>query len=387
MKKIALISISKPTLSGGPSMIYNILNKLDKEKFEICLIGQYECPLTELAREKEITVHIIKARMSNRKIFGTKILNNILVAGNSILNSIKYYKILSKQNYDLIWCENIHALFLISLFKFKKTNIIYNMWSTVNSKLGLNLINKLADHIVVESEFQKNMFSNITKNNKISRVYTQIDSSVFCEKTSKAEAKTHLGFKEKEIVIGFLGGARYYKGYDLFLKAAHKIIFEYKLSNISFVAGGITPTDDLINNIETNNMINDLGNKFKTLHWINNKESFYRGIDIYISMSRSEGLPGTIREAMGFGVPTIGTNVGATSEVIGDFGYLIDGHSDNEVTNECIKYILKIISNFDYSEEQARTGQEYIGKMFIGDDWVNRLGLIFETLVNKRRNS
>jgi glycosyltransferase involved in cell wall biosynthesis len=47
-------------------------------------------------------------------------------------------------------------------------------------------------------------------------------------------------------------------------------------------------------------------------------DSFYRGLDLYVHASRSEGLSNAILEAMSYGLPIVATRVGGTPEAIED---------------------------------------------------------------------
>lgn len=53
-------------------------------------------------------------------------------------------------------------------------------------------------------------------------------------------------------------------------------------------------------------------------------------IDLFINLSKSEGIPVSIMEAMSYGIPTIATNVGGTGEIVNNTnGYLISGTSSS----------------------------------------------------------
>ncbi len=47
------------------------------------------------------------------------------------------------------------------------------------------------------------------------------------------------------------------------------------------------------------------------------------GLNIYVSCSRGESFPNVVAEAMGCGVPTVATDVGASSEVVGEAGRVV----------------------------------------------------------------
>lgn len=63
-------------------------------------------------------------------------------------------------------------------------------------------------------------------------------------------------------------------------------------------------------------------------------------IDLFINLSKSEGVPVSIMEAMSFGIPSIATDVGSTSEIVIDevTGYLI---SENPTKKDVIKILYK----------------------------------------------
>jgi len=51
--------------------------------------------------------------------------------------------------------------------------------------------------------------------------------------------------------------------------------------------------------------------------------SYYHGCDGYIHISRKEGMPNTVLEALSYGLPCIVTNYGGAHEAVGDAGIII----------------------------------------------------------------
>ena len=75
--------------------------------------------------------------------------------------------------------------------------------------------------------------------------------------------------------------------------------------------------------------------------------------DLFINVSTIEGLPVSVMEAMSFGIPSIATDVGGTSEIVSDQvnGYLINSDFKNE---EVAKIIVDYINKSDVEKEIMR---------------------------------
>ncbi|MCH2450318.1 MAG: glycosyltransferase [Gracilimonas sp.] len=94
----------------------------------------------------------------------------------------------------------------------------------------------------------------------------------------------------------------------------------------------------------------------KLLDWYRKND-----VDLFINLSRSEGIPVSIMEAYGFGIPCIATNVGGTSEIVTkQNGWLID----SPFTVDSISKLLFIaLSNeslrFEKAKESKKTCEQF----------------------------
>lgn len=93
--------------------------------------------------------------------------------------------------------------------------------------------------------------------------------------------------------------------------------------------------------------------------------SAYNNFDIYIQISRKEGMPNTVLEAMSYGLPVLTTNHGGAKEAVGDAGIVIDNDPDDNVMPdlsniETVDYekfkvgLKKIIINYDYYRNKVK---------------------------------
>ena len=79
-------------------------------------------------------------------------------------------------------------------------------------------------------------------------------------------------------------------------------------------------------------------------------------IRFFINVSKHEGVPVSIMEAMSFGIPCVATNVGGTSEIVDDScGFLLNSTIDSNELSNTIEKVINL-SNTEYCllREQTR---------------------------------
>ena len=129
--------------------------------------------------------------------------------------------------------------------------------------------------------------------------------------------------KRKELHILFLGNVIERKGLHTLLQAVRRSTFDLRLD----IIGGMTAEPEYAKSIQTYITNNDLSS-FVFLHGALNNQPLIdklKSADILVVPSSYEGFGIVYLEGMGFGLPAIGTTLGAASEVIKDgvTGFLI----------------------------------------------------------------
>lgn len=148
--------------------------------------------------------------------------------------------------------------------------------------------------------------------------------------------------KENSKVFHLLScsGMSHVKRIELILK----MLENWKIGSILWTHIGCGPLWEEIKQQSINIESENPNVKINLLGKLTNREvhEFYRknSIDLFINVSKSEGLPVSIMEAISYGVPVIATDVGGTSEIVNDkTGFLIS-------SNPNIREIEKIIKNY-----------------------------------------
>lgn len=147
---------------------------------------------------------------------------------------------------------------------------------------------------------------------KILTIFNGLD----IEKVGRPVVKNRKG----TVIVGSAGRLFPVKDYPCMVDVAHEVLKHRP--NVKFVLAGDGPEKGVIRNKIQQY---DLTGRFKLLGHVNDMNSFYEDIDIYINTSRHEGTPMTILEAMSRGIPVLAFNHAGIKEIIddGSDGFLI----------------------------------------------------------------
>ena len=124
-----------------------------------------------------------------------------------------------------------------------------------------------------------------------------------------AEAiKCKLGFPEESIVWITTGRISSRKCVDVLLRVFRKIINDQSKSNVFFLVLG--------DGVLYEQFSKKYGNEnIKFLGWVSNVEEYLAIADFFVSASKSEGLPNSVLEAMGYGLPVLLSDIGPHMEI------------------------------------------------------------------------
>ena len=141
------------------------------------------------------------------------------------------------------------------------------------------------------------------------------------------------------------------KDYPTLLHAAKNVIDKYPKIKFILCGKGLD-----VNNIELLDLANKL-NIYNNLIFLGNQteiEDLMAGSDFLISSSSSEAFPNVIAEAMSVATPCIGTDTGATSEIIGDTGIVVPCKNISELSNAILKIVNLDNNTLELIGEKAR---------------------------------
>ena len=176
-----------------------------------------------------------------------------------------------------------------------------------------------------------------------------IDTAHFIPK-DKGSIRRTLGIPDSAKVIGMVARVHSVKDHATTLRAVAAL--NKGIPDVWLVLVGLDTDGEWISN-----QLKDLGIQDKTLCLGArlDTEQIYPALDLLCSSSKSEGFPNVIAEAMSCGVPCIATDVGESSEIVGELGAIVKVGDAEAICNEMYRFFTLSDERRNELKEQNRT--------------------------------
>lgn len=319
------------TSGGAERVSINILNQLDRKKYEIhLLLGTMEGDAVHLI-PKDIEVHNLN---SPRTIF------SVLKLRKKI-NELKPYAIFSSLNRAHI------ALNLSLLAKFNKPKVIMRVPSSPKLvfkynemgkifKLLLDFALKKADSVIAQTPEMKEEIEHYHKVNpkKITLLINPLDKASI----DKSIEEPFHHFEKQHINVVASGRLSVEKGYDVLLKAFSIVQKKNPLFRLYVIGADynneLAKYQKIIEEHKLHKVVSFLG-------FQKNPYIFYKNADLFVLSSRREGLPNTVLENLYLKKPVVGTTcIPFMSKLIknGENGFLVEIENIEQLANAILNF-------------------------------------------------
>jgi glycosyltransferase involved in cell wall biosynthesis len=225
-------------------------------------------------------------------------------------------------------------------------------------------VSKYCEKIICVSQFVRDLGLKykIAKKEKFEIIYNGVDV---------VEKKLY-NLKNKKIKILFVGRLAEPKEPLILLKVYQKLSDEFKQNLEINIVGDGPKKKELSLFVKKNNLenVNLLGNLPRSSVFDIMTES-----NIFVLISKYEGLPMTILEAMSVGLPIIASDVGGVKEVVNkNNGFLLKNNSVQE-----LKIVLdKLINNKKLREKMGETSKERVLEKFSLIEMLEKTDKVYE---------
>lgn len=340
---------------GAEKVLVNLVNNLDKTKFDVTVISLFGGGVNENNLDKGVHYYSIFKRMirGNSKImkfFSPKILHKFCIKDNYDIE-VSYLEGSSAR--IISGCKNPNTK-LISWIHVEQHTKKVAAQSFRTYKESLDCYNKF-DRIISVSESVKEDFESLYDLKVISDVLynTNETDNILTLKDEKVEDGI---FNENEIKLCGVGKIMPIKGFDK-LARIHKKLIEEGFPIHTYILG----EGEDKKKIEKYILDNKLERTFTFLGYQKNPYKYVSKCDLFICASTSEGFSTAATEALIVGTPVITTPVAGMVEMLGKKNeYGIISEMSEESLYHCIK---KVISDSNllnhYKTKALERGKDF----------------------------
>jgi glycosyltransferase involved in cell wall biosynthesis len=351
MKKVLFFI---PTLGGGGAekSLVNLVNSLDKSKYEITVMtlfntGIYREKLADWIEYKWVFKRMFRANSYIFKMFSPKFL----------------FKSFIKEQYDV----------LVSYLEGNTTRIISGCsdigvkkiaWQhcTVKSKSDLfhpvyrnfeeakKAYGTFNNIIAVSHEVKQHLAELLDREEQYRVIYNMIDVE---DIQIKCIEEPEINFNKNVVNLISLGRLNKVKGYERLINVIHKLKNDTSLDidiNLYILGrGGLrTKLESLINKKGLKDSVYLLGFKENPYKYLNMA-------DLYVSSSISEGFGTAVSEALVMGIPVVATDCSGMREMLGDNNeYGIVTENSEASLYDGIKLMIENQENLSNYKKQAQ---------------------------------
>jgi glycosyltransferase involved in cell wall biosynthesis len=306
---------------GAETMLYKLVSKMDRDKFEIQVISLTDVgPIGERIQDSGILVRALGMKRGvpdPRMVF-------------------KLIRWLKKDRPDIVQTWMYHADLIggLAVRMFGKIPVVWNIRQSnldqeFNKKTTLWtakgcawLSNHLPSKIICCSHASKEVHSRIGYDeNKMIVIPNGFDLAAFSpSKDARKEVRRLLGLSDETILIGLVARFDSQKDHKSFFQAAGILHKNYPAAHFVLCGDGVTWDNPIIRT-----WIDETGEKSVThlLGRWDDMPSLQAALDIAVSSSYGEGFPNVLGEAMACSVPGVVTDVGDSARIIGNTGFVV----------------------------------------------------------------
>lgn len=373
--RVVFFHIGGDVFGGGSKMLLRLVTSLDRSRFDPVLLAQTDDELCKRARAEGVHVEIVPFRGAldtyNKGLLTTSP-TTLLATGLRIAqfnaDAVSHFR-----RAEVIWCKNLRAvLTLLPYVLATRTPVIWNIGLGLESDGPVTSMNELAlravDHVFIESDDQaRTVFTEgqyRRYHEKFTTFHKGIDLETFDPDSVGSTIDTDGGLR-----VGTAASLTPRKGIEHLIEAIPRVLDTHE--DVMFYVAGEAPDGHEEYARELRQGVAALGveDHVRFLGWVENMPGYLGGLDVFVLPSLNEGIPGAIREALAMEVPVIATDVGGTSDVVGEMtGRLVPPEDADAIA--CA--ISDLLSDPDRRAEMGACGRDLITTEFSMENYVDR---------------
>jgi len=377
MRKIKILYvITLAEVGGAQTHLKTLVERLDKDRFEVTVACSFSGPLVDSLKEIGIRVH----ELPNLK--------REISPLNDLKTLLQLIRFCRKEKFDILHAHSSKAgfigrvaayiarvpviIFSVHGFSFtpEKPSILKKIFIAIEFFCG-----KISSKVICVSgkDMEYAVKEGILSSDRVSNIANGVDIERFSY-GDRAKIRKEFELNERKVAVGMVTRIVEAKGCGEFIEAAN--ILSAKFPEIRFLLVGEGPDEE-----RYRNLVEKLGLEDKIIFTgvRDDIPDILAGIDIFVLPSYTEALPYAAIEAMSAGKPVITTNVGGIPELItnGVEGFLIEP-KNADVLREKIENLVK---DKDLRTAMGKAAKEKIKDSFFLERTVNMTTSLYRNIL------
>lgn len=248
-------------------------------------------------------------------------------------------------------------------------------------RLAYRLLGRIFTRVITVSEAVRSRVveADRVKPERVTTLYTGVRTPPIVHTDALAALRHRLGIPPRARVVVSVANILPWKGHHEFLEAA--ALVRDRLPDVHFVVAGGYNDPRLYEALRAKRDLLGLGNCFHYIGEVRPVAPLYQLASIFCLLSRTEGLPNVVLEAMAAGTPVVATRVGGTTELIahGKTGLLVEPASPKDAAAR----IIELLSSPHRANQIADAARARIDKSFNMQRMIQRLEDIYDASLAK----
>lgn len=250
---------------------------------------------------------------------------------------------------------------------------------TTKHNLLYRVLTPLYSHVFAVSETvaQWHRTKDRIAGSKISVIHNGVDLKRYQQPAWGTALPQSLHLPQDAPLITTVANINPWKGVDVFLQAAATVHTHYPQA-VFAIAGDWTDREHLQ---ALHALTHQLGIEHRVhfLGRVKNVPALLQNTDVFALLSRTEGFPNVVIEAMAAGLPTVATNVGGTPEAVVDgvTGFLVA----NEDHHGAAEQIIRLLHDVELRRQMGSAARALVEAKFSTQAMVSRHVEVYDALL------
>ncbi|HDQ00189.1 MAG TPA: glycosyltransferase family 1 protein [bacterium] len=376
-KKIKLAHLQVlPIMSGVQKSMFDLISRLDEEKFTVTVICQSEGELTDVLSKSQIPFIVLPSL--KREI-------NLFYDFKAFVNLIKTFR---KNKFDIVHTHSskpgfigrvagkisnvkclVHTVhgFAFHEFSHKSSVFIFTLLERLAGKFSDKII------IVNDQDYRYALNKKIAKMDKLIKITNGINGNDYNRKVNFLKKRLELQVGERQQTICSVGRLWKQKDPATFIRSVPLVLKQFPDCCFLIIGDGPLQLDleQLIKELQIEQNVKFLG-------WRKDVNEILQVVDIFVQTSLWEGLSLSILEAMASGKPVVATNIKGNNELIldGENGFLIKP-GDHEMLAD---RIITLLSDRQLAERFGKRNQDRVVNEFNIENVVKKTEQVYQEI-------